>query len=127
MTDAARAEPVTLRLHAMRFFGRIGHTEEERKVGTHVEVDVELVVPLESGPAHSLRRTVDYRDVHAAVESIATTGEHPLLEGLAQEILDGLDTFAWEHALVRVRKPSPPITGQMAHAEVELRRQRSKR
>lgn len=111
-----------LRLEGMRFFGRIGHTEEEREVGTHVEVDVELEVPLREGPAHALSRTVDYREVHDRLESLIEEGEHPLLEGLAEEVLDALEGLGWIEAVVRVRKKAPPIGGTMRSAEIELGR-----
>lgn len=111
-----------MRLEGMRFFGRIGHTEEEREVGTHVEVDVELLIPLEEGPAHSLSRTVDYREVHDRIDELIDDGEHPLLEGLAEEILDAIEGIGWREATVRVRKKAPPISGTMRHAEIELER-----
>lgn len=114
-----------MRLRGMRFFGRIGHTEEEREVGTHVEVDVELTVPLGEGPAHALSRTVDYREVHDRIEKVVGDGEHPLLEGLAEEILDALEGMNWTDALVRVRKEAPPISGTIGHAEIEIGRTQS--
>lgn len=112
-------------LEGMRFFGRIGHTEEERSVGTHVEVDVDLAIPLAEGPSHSLARTVDYREVHDRIEALVAEGEHPLLEGLAEEILDALEPLDWQRCVVRVRKPSPPIDGTMGSAQIQLERDRS--
>ncbi len=117
MTETAR-----LRLEGMRFFGSIGHSPEEREVGAHVEVDVELSVPLGQGSMHKLSRTVDYREVHERIGAVVDEGEHPLLEGLAGEILDALEGLSWEEATVRVRKKAPPIEGSMRHAEVELSR-----
>lgn len=111
-----------MRLDGMRFFGRIGHSEEEREVGAHVEVDVELVIPLREGPVHALSRTVDYREVHDRIETLVSEGEHPLLEGLAEEILEALEGLGWTEATVRVRKQAPPISGTIGHAEIELSR-----
>ncbi len=115
-------QPATMSLDSMRFFGRIGHTEEEREVGTHVEVDLELEIALAEGPVHALSRTLDYREVHERVEQVITQGEHPLLEGLAEEILDALEGLAWTRAIVRVRKPSPPIQGAIGYAQIEMER-----
>jgi dihydroneopterin aldolase len=112
-------------LDEMRFFGRIGHTEEERSVGTHVEVDVDLAIPLEEGPSHSLARTIDYREVHGRIDDVVSEGEHPLLEGLAEEILDALEGLGWQRCVVRVRKRSPPIDGTMGSAQIQLERDRS--
>ena len=116
---------VTMRLSEMRFFGRIGHTEEERTVGTHVEVDVELDLALkDEGPVHALSRTLDYREVQAKVQEVIDGGEHPLLEGLTEEILDALETLTWTRALVRVRKPNPPVSQAIGSAEIEMERRR---
>jgi dihydroneopterin aldolase len=115
----------TLTLSAMRFFGRIGHTPEERDVGTHVEVDVELAIALSDDGAHSLDRTIDYREVHDRIEALIEEGDHPLLEGLAEAILDELEALDWQRCTVRVRKPSPPIDGTMGSAQVELSGDRS--
>lgn len=112
-------------LDEMRFFGRIGHTEEERSVGTHVEVDVDLEIGLGEGPSHSLARTVDYREVHQRIDQVVSEGEHPLLEGLAEEILDALEALDWQRCVVRVRKRSPPIDGTMGAAQIQLERDRS--
>lgn len=109
-------------LDGMRFFGSIGHSPEEREVGAHVEVDVELEVTLGEGPVHALSRTVDYREVHDRIEAVVDDGEHPLLEGLAEEILDALEGLGWQEATVRVRKKAPPISGTMRHAEIEITR-----
>lgn len=111
-------------LDGMRFFGRIGHTEEERSVGTHVEVDVDLEIPLGEGPAHALDRTVDYREVHDRIDEVVSDGEHPLLEGLAEEILDALESLGWQRCRVRVRKQAPPISGTMGYAQIQLERSR---
>ncbi len=120
MTDERTAR---LTLDGMRFFGSIGHSPEEREVGAHVEVDVELELRLGEGPAHALSRTVDYREVHDRIEDVVSEGEHPLLEGLAEEILDALEGLDWAAATVRVRKEAPPIGGTMRHAEIEISRE----
>lgn len=118
------ARQAWLRLSSMRFFGRIGHSEEERVVGAHVEVDVEVLVELSGGPVHALSRTVDYREVHRLCRGVVEEGDHPLLEGLADELLDALEKVPAKEVVVRVRKPNPPIDGAIAHAEVEVRRVR---
>lgn len=115
-----------LTLDGMRFFGSIGHSPEEREVGAHVEVDVELELSLGEGPVHALSRTVDYREVHDRIDEVVSDGEHPLLEGLAEEILDALEGLGWQRAVVRVRKESPPIGGTMRHAEIEISRRQDR-
>lgn len=117
-------DPATIRLNGVRVFGRVGHTEEERIVGNHIEVDVELVLPLEPGTEHDLAGTVDYREIHRLVEETVEDGEHPLLEGLASDLLSALEALRWETATVRVRKPQPPFQGVVASAEVEMTRSR---
>lgn len=116
--------PATIRLNGIRVFGRVGHTEEERIVGNHIEVDVELVLPIEPGSEHDLAGTVDYREIHQRVEATVKDGDHPLLEGLASDLLDALEPLGWQTATVRVRKPQPPFEGVVDSAEVEMTRER---
>lgn len=119
MTDEA-----TIRLEGIRVFGRVGHTEEERIVGNQIEVDVELFVPIEPGTEHELAGTVDYREIHRLVTATVKEGDHPLLEGLASDLLTALAPLDWAQATVRVRKPRPPFDGVVERAEVEMTRTR---
>ncbi len=116
--------PTTVRLNGIRVFGRVGHTEEERIVGNHIEVDVELVLPIDPGREHDLEGTVDYREIHRRVEATVKDGDHPLLEGLASDLLSALEPLRWDQATVTVRKPQPPFGGVVDSAEVEMTRRR---
>ncbi len=115
-------------LAGMQFYGRHGADEGERVLGQRFEVDVELEADLaRPGRSDELTDAVDYRAVY---ECIARRFAEPcrLLEAVAERLAeDILAGFAVRAVVVRVRKPSVPIGGVLAFAQVQIRREASDR
>ena len=110
----------TLRLNDLRFFGHHGVHPEEQSLGQEYQVDVELELPLPADP-DSPESTVDYVEVFRLVEETVEKERFRLIEALAAEILRLIgDRFAPPLVTVRVRKPHPPIAGQLDSVEVEF-------
>jgi dihydroneopterin aldolase len=112
-----------IRLLAMQFYAHHGADDAERALGQRFEVDLELATDLRAaGESDNLDHALDYR---AAYELVAAAMTPPcrLLEALAERIA-GRVRARWPHVVVtvRVRKPSVPIGGVLAAAEVELTR-----
>ena len=115
---------VTLR--NLRIYTHIGCTAEERRVGQHLEIDIEFHVDLrEAGATDSIHRSIDYAKAATAVRDAVAGIEANLLETVAERAAAALLPLGGERVTVRVRKPSPPIPGAHAdYAEVEITRQR---
>lgn len=110
-------------LKGMTFYAHVGHTEDERRVGTHIEVDVDLFLDLAAAAkGDDIRKTVNYAAVHAAVQEAVQSRPFHLLETLAAEAAARAKAFGAKRVVVRVRKERPPITGHVACAEVEVKR-----
>lgn len=119
-----------LRLHGMRFFTRVGHTEAERDTGHHLEVDLELALDLrDAGRTDDMERTVDYVLLHEALGEALEGARFHLLEAAAHTaanaVVEALREAGTaervEEVVVRVRKHHPPVPGgfmDSASAEV---------
>lgn len=112
-------------LAGMQFYARHGADPGERVLGQRFEVDVELEADLAAaGSTDRLADAIDYRAVY---QLIAARFEEPcqLLEAVAERLAQAiLAEFAVSAVVVRVRKPSVPIGGVLAHAQVCIRRGR---
>ena len=74
-------------LEGMRFFGHHGQLPEERALGTHLDVDVELSADLSvAGRTDDLADTIDYSRCVTLVRDVVEHEEHHLLETLAERI-----------------------------------------
>lgn len=93
-----------IELAGIELYGHHGVGEEERRRGQLFVYDVELEVG-ELGADDRIETAVDYRDVAAAVRTVAA-GRFRLLEALATALADELAArFPVERVKVRVRKP----------------------
>lgn len=115
-------DKITLR--NMRFFTNIGCTHEERRVGQHLEVDVEFHLDLrEAGTTDRIGSTIDYADAYRRLQAAIQNVEANLLETIAERAAAALAGMGAQSLVVRVRKQAPPIPGAHAdYAEVEIRR-----
>lgn len=115
----------TVRLQGMQFYAYHGVDPEERTLGQRFEVDVELHFDLgAAGRDDDLARTVNYREVYTLVASEMETPSL-LIEAVAERLAAGiLAGFPVDEVTLRVRKPSVPLGGVVAHTEVEIRRGR---
>ncbi len=103
-----------------------GVTEAEREIGQRMIFDLELVpVECTATATDDIDGTVDYGELAAYVEQVATATGYRTLERLTTVIAEGiLDRFAAESVRVRATKPEPPVPQQMDGASVEVFRRR---
>ena len=111
-------------LRNMRVFTHVGCTAEERRVGQHLEMDLEFRLDLRKpGQSDRISESIDYAKAYAVAKEAAEAKEANLLETIAERVADALKAMAPAQVVVRVRKPAPPIPGGHAdHAEVEIQR-----
>jgi len=110
-----------VRVTGMRFWGKVGATEDERARSQPIDLDVDLAVDCKpSAASDDLADAVDYDRVYHACERLVTEGSFHLLETLADACLRAiLVDKRIVLATVRVRKPRF-LNG--ATPEVELTR-----
>lgn len=113
-----------VRLKNLRVYTHVGCTAEERRVGQHLEIDIELRMDLrEAGTTDRIGASIDYAKAAVLVRDAVTGHEANLLETIAERAADALAPLGADEVVVRVRKPSPPIPGAHADfAEVEISR-----
>ncbi len=113
-------------IHGAHFYGRHGVSDEERRVGGHYTVDVELTYDLaRAGASDDLRDTISYSDVYRAAREIVEGTSYHLIEALAEQIAAMvLSRFPAQAVLVRVKKEPPPVAGVIDYAGVEIVRER---
>jgi dihydroneopterin aldolase len=102
----------------------IGVTEEERATRQRIEVDLDLVAPLEAaGRSGVLEQTIDYRQVCDAVRGLLEDGRFHLIEAAAVAVLERvLQRFPpVVRAVVRVRKY---VLTNVSYVEVQMERGR---
>ncbi len=116
-------------IHGAHFYGRHGVSEEERRVGGHYTVDIEMSYDLAAaGASDDLRDTISYSDVFRAAREIVEGTSFHLIEALAEQIATMvLSRFPAQAVLVRVKKEPPPIAGAIDYAGVEIVREQSPR
>ena len=94
-------------LNGLEFHGHCGCTEEERKIGQPLRIDVEIGVDLlQSGKSDDLNDTIDYVKVIEIVRGLVEN-DYNLIEALAQEIADNILSarVIIESVKVTVHKP----------------------
>ncbi|NKB71786.1 MAG: dihydroneopterin aldolase [Candidatus Latescibacteria bacterium] len=113
-----------LRLRNMRFFAYHGLFPEERTLGQHFEVDLELFADLTAaGQSDDLTQSYDYVRIYQLIEETVEGRQFHLVEALAEHIAQNVgQTLAPIRLTVRVRKPAPPLNAQLDGIEVELHR-----
>jgi dihydroneopterin aldolase len=114
-------------LQDMRFEGRHGVSEEERAEPQPLAVDVELHLDLQpAGTDDDIARTVDYGVIFDLCRDLVEATNFQLLEAIAEGIAhEILVAHPVSEVVVRVRKLRVPVSGRLAHAEVEIRRARA--
>lgn len=116
-----------IRLRNMRLYTHVGCTSEERRVGQHLEMDLEFELDLrEAGTTDRIGASIDYAVAYRRVREAVEGLEANLLETVAERAAAALLDLGARAVVVRVRKPTPPMPGAYADfAEVEIRRSRS--
>lgn len=120
--SALPQDKITLR--NMRVFTHVGCSAEERRVGQHLELDLEFHLDLQpAGTTDRIVESIDYARAHQLVKEAVEGFEANLLETIAERAAAALQGLGASRIVVRVRKPAPPIPGGHAdHAEVEVHR-----
>lgn len=115
-------------LRNMRVFTHVGCTVDERRVGQHLEVDLEFHLDLRpAGTTDRIAESIDYARAHQLVKDAVEGFEANLLETIAERAASALQGLGASRIVVCVRKPAPPIPGGHAdHAEVEVSRSGTK-
>lgn len=114
----------SIRLRNLRFFTHVGCTAEERRVGQHLEMDVEFRLDLtDAGRTDRIGASIDYAQAAARIRDAVQGHEANLLETIAERAAAAVLALGAAGVTVRVRKPAPPMPGAHAdHAEVEIHR-----
>ena len=114
-------------LNGMKFMGRHGCSEEERKHLQPFIVDVELYLDLsKSGKSDDLADTVDYVQVFNEVKKIVTGTPRNLIEAVAEDIAGSLlkQFIQIESLRITIHKPAAPIAETFNGAAVSIFRSR---
>lgn len=111
-------------LKGMKFFAYHGVTEEEQTRGQNFIVDI--IMSVDAAPAargDSLDLTVDYDAVYKLTAEIVNGSKVRLIETLASRIAEAVLLLPLiESVTVRIKKPEPPIAGELKWAGVEITR-----
>ncbi|NQT34981.1 dihydroneopterin aldolase [bacterium] len=115
-----------IRLKNMRFFAYHGCRSEEKTDGQFFEIDVELSCDLQkAGLSDKLEQTHSFDEIYGIVSGAVTGTRYNLLEALAEELSDRLlDKYPDSELKLVIRKPKPPIDGEIDCVEIEVIRQR---
>ena len=112
-----------IRVNNIRLFTNHGCLDEEAKIGSEYQIDVEVKADLQkSAKSDKLVDTVDYVHLNYIVkEEMAIRSE--LLEHVAQRILDRIfkEIQLVEEAEVSVAKINPPIGGNVQEVVIILK------
>ncbi len=114
----------TIALEGMRFYAFHGYYSEERKTGTHFEVDVYIETTFTRQVyMDDLFSTINYETVYFICKA-AMKKPSKLIETVAARIIVGLKKQFHSKGLgeitVRIRKENPPLGGEVKNAMVEL-------
>jgi len=114
---------ISLTVSGIEIVGYHGATQEERRSGCRLVVDVEASGDLGSAvAADDLQNTVDYRRVERTVLAVNRRSQYTLIESLANAIAEQLlhDHSILNAVTVRVSKRQPAGMGARVAAGVEL-------
>ncbi len=114
-------------LKQMQFYGYHGLFAEEKKLGQHFIVNVDIFASLKkAGITDDMGASIDYSDVFQKVANIVEGESKNLIEALAEDIATTLlDSFQKiEACQVEVVKPNPPINGHYEAVSVQIYRER---
>ena len=115
-----------IQVNNIKLYGYHGCLEEEAKIGSWYQVDVEVDADLtKSSKTDELSDTVDYVHLnHIVKEEMAIRSK--LLEEVAQRILNRffIEISMIEKAEISVSKINPPIGGNVANVTIILQKRR---
>ncbi|MGC8866219.1 MAG: dihydroneopterin aldolase [Bacteroidales bacterium] len=109
-------------IEQMEFWAYHGCFEEEQRIGTRFQVDLEISVDTTLAErTDDLHNTVNYQAVYRVVKKEMETSSK-LLEHLGRRILDALHSKfpGITHAKVKISKLNPPLGGKIGSVSVTL-------
>ena len=109
-------------IEGMEFYAHHGCFEEERKVGTWFQIDLEMTVDTAAAEkSDNLDETVNYAEVYLTVKREMEIPSK-LLENVAYRIKTAvLDEYpVVEQVKVKIQKLNPPLGGKMKSVAVEI-------
>jgi len=111
-----------VRLKNLGFHAYHGCHKEETEEGQRIEVDVELSGSLRhAGNTDNLEDTHDFETIYGIVAETLKNTRYNLLESLGEEICRRLlAAFSGTEVRLVLRKPNPPIDGELDSAEIEI-------
>ncbi len=115
--------PVVIEVTGLRLMARVGVTDPELEVDRAIVVDLEVGDPdNRATETDAIGDTIDYAELAAEAERIATSEPHRTLERLAARIAGRVREAAGEGAsvTVRVTKPDPPMPQAVASVAVSV-------
>lgn len=115
-------------LRGLRFFGKHGVLDAERRLGQMFHVDVSISADLrQAGASDELAHTVDYARVFGIVRDAVEGKPMKLVESVAERIAAEVlrSQRCAEEVRVRVTKPNVALAGQLDAVGVEISRSRN--
>ena len=119
-----RQKPAVIRLEGLSFYAYHGNSTAEKEVGQRFEVDCELGCDIgKAAQSDNLADAIDYTKVYGLISDIMLNNKFNLIETLADRIADEIfHAFPVAWLVVRVRKMTPPIPGDIEYFEIETER-----
>jgi dihydroneopterin aldolase len=123
--DEAPETVVTVEVTGLSLFTHHGVSEEERKVGQRLVIDLRFDVgDVDATVTDRIEDTVDYGAVCETVSLIAQQRSYRTLERLCSAIADRLlADYDAESVWVKASKPEPPLPLPVDEVSVEIWRQ----
>jgi 7,8-dihydroneopterin aldolase/epimerase/oxygenase len=123
--DEAPETVVTVEVTGLSLFTHHGVTEEERKVGQRLVIDLRFDVgDVDATVTDRIEDTVDYGAVCETVSLVAQQRSFRTLERLCAAIADRLlADYDAESVWVKASKPEPPLPLPVEEVSVEIWRQ----
>ncbi len=119
-------KPAIIRMSKLSFYAYHGNSKAEQETGRRYEVDCEFAIDMNNvSRTDSLDDTIDYSMVYGTIEEIITNNKFNLIETLADRIGDAvINITGIENVKLKVRKMTPPISGNIDFIEIETERSR---
>jgi 7,8-dihydroneopterin aldolase/epimerase/oxygenase len=124
--EEEHSEPeVTIEISGLSLFTHVGVTDEERKVGQRLLIDVRIDVgQCDATVTDRIEDTVDYGEVCEAIYLVAQQRTYKTLERLCSAVADRLlDRYAVQAVWVKAAKPEPPLPLPVTEVSVEVWRE----
>ena len=108
----------------LEFFGHCGITEEERKTGQRLSINLEIGYDSASAAKNDrLEDALDYAAISKRLVEIGGKESFRLIESLAEKMVSVLaKEFSAREVRFRLKKLHPPVDPMMKYAAVEIHR-----